>query len=348
MKKGVLLYVGYNGYHGTKYYTPTDEELRKILDATDEILLIPIVLYNRYTDKDGNEYRVLSNEIIDNMTEDMVGDPNRFEIIKSEYHNAANARVPADYHIQDYINDANDLANRLVAIDPKVKLWFSVPPAEGFHALTHLFAKPWADTVDAIKNTVSEDIWNNNVKGIYYSGEDVVTAGYTRFDNDQPENDFNNPIVKSMHAVSDRVHSYGKEMLWIPYYHEAASSSKNLGYVVNLTNIFDTVIIQPSFFFNSTRLYEIDIIRECIRRQAVVDINGIILGGKKTSGASIGFEMEIDSQFFDKEDYKERYYAYEKGFGEFVGKYPTAYYAGAPETMIRVSGDIIKKFFGND
>jgi hypothetical protein len=82
-----------------------------------------------------------------------------------------------------------------------------------------------------------------------------------------------------------------------------------------------------------------------VRRQAVVDINGEIIGGEKKSNARIGFEMEIDSQYFDKEGYPERYLAYEKGFGEFVGEYPTAYYAGAPETMLKLC-DVIGKFFG--
>lgn len=348
MNKGVLLYVSYNSYNGSKYYTPTDDELKKVLDTTDEILLIPIVVFNRYTDKNGNEYRVLSHEIIDNMTPDMVGDPNRFEVIKGEYHAAADLKVAADYHIQDYIDDANSLAKRIVAINPNAKLWFSVPLAEGFHALTHLFANAWADTVDAIKATVSEEIWENNIQGIYFAGEDIVPFGYTRFDNDCPEKDFNNPVVKSMRAVSDRAHSYGKNMLWIPYYHEAVGSSKNLGHVANLTDIFDTVIIQPSFFFNPARVDEIGIISDCVRKQAVVDINGNIIGGKKTSKTVIGFEMEIDSQFFDKEGYPERYYAYEKGFGEFVGKYPTAYYAGAPETMIKLSDNVIKTFFNKN
>lgn len=346
MKKGVLLYVSYNGYYNTKYYVPNDEELGKILETTDEILLIPIAFFNRYTDKNGNEYRVITNEVIDNMTPDMVGDPNRLETIKSEYRAAAELKVAADYHIQDYIDDANALATRLVNINPNVKLWFSVPLAEGFHALTHLFAEPWADTVDAIKATVSEEIWNNNIQGIYFSQEDIVPFGYTVFDNDQPENDFNNPIVKAMHAVSDRAYSYGKNMLWIPYYHAAVSSSTNLGYTVNLTNIFDTVIIQPSFFFNSARTQEIGIVADCVRKQAVVDANGEIIGGRKISNTEIGFEMEIDSQFFNDDNYVQRYYAYEKGFGEFVGKYPTAYYAGAPETMIKVSKDIISKFYG--
>ncbi len=347
MKKGVLLYVGYWGYYGGKYYTPTDAELRKILDTTDEILLIPISEYNRYTDENGNEVRILSHEIIDNMTVDMVGDPARFDIIKSEYHATGETRINADYHIRDYIADANSLAERIVAINPEAKLWFSAPPAECFHALTHLFAEPWCKTVDDIKAAVREDIWENNVQGIYYAGEDIVTSGYTKFDYSAPERDFDNPIVYAMRKVSDKVHSYGKNMLWIPYYHEAAPSSTNLGYVANLTDIFDTVIIQPSFFFNPARTDEIGIIAASVKAQAVLDRNGEIIGGKKTSKTVIGFEMEIDSQYFDKPDYPERYNAYESGFGDLVGTYPTAYYAGPPETMIKCS-DIIAKFLSKN
>lgn len=344
MKKGVLLYTGYRGYSGGKYSVPSDGELKAMLDVTDEILLIPIATYNRYTDRNGNEVEVVTREIIDALTEDMVGDPNRLETIKKEYHATADKILSGNYHIKDYVDDANGYAERLVALKPDVKLWFSVPHSECWHALTHLFASPWADTIDLIKNTIREDIWDNNVQGIYFAGEDVITAGYTRFDCDKPELEFNNPIVKAMRAVSDRAHSFGKNLLWIPYYHEAASSSTNLGYVVNLTDIFDTAIIQPSFFFNSARVDEIEIVSNCVRNQAVVDINGEIIGGKKLSNTEIGFEMEIDEQFYDREGYPERYYAYEKGFGEFVGKYPTAYYAGAPETMIK-SLPILDKFF---
>lgn len=347
MKKGVLLYTCYNSYRNTKYYVPTDAELASLLDTTDEILFIPIVTYNVFTDKDGNDYEVMSKEVVDSLTPDLVGDPARYETIKSEYHATAEYRVAANYHIKDYVNDANAMAERIVAINPNAKLWFSVPSAESLHALTHLYAKPWADTVDLIKNTVSKTIWDNNVKGIYYAGEDIVTSGYTKFDETAPERDFDNPIVYSMRIVSEKVRSYGKEMLWIPYYHEAASSSKNLGYVANLTDIFDTIIIQPSFFFNSARVDEIPIVSDCVRKQAVVDIHGNIIGGKKVSKTEIGFEMEIDSQFFDNKDYAERYYAYEKGFGEFVGKRPTAYYAGAPETMLKLA-DLMTKFFNKN
>ena len=82
MKKGVLLYTSYRGYSGGKYSVPTDEELARLLQVTDEILLIPIATFNRYTDRNGNEVEVVTREIIDSMTPDMVGDPTRLEIIK--------------------------------------------------------------------------------------------------------------------------------------------------------------------------------------------------------------------------------------------------------------------------
>lgn len=344
MNKGVLLYCGYNSNYNTKYTIPNDDQLRQILDSTDEVLLIPITTYNRYTDENGVEKVALTREDIENMPVEWVGDPNRYEIIKGEYFATAEPKFAANYHVQDYVDIAADIARRMVAIKPNVRLWFSVPLAECLHALTHLFAESYVSCVHAIKRTVEPEIWENNVQGIYYTGEDIVTSGYTKFDPTLPEQDFNNPIVYSMRKVSEVVHAYGKEMLWIPYYHDAAPSSRNLGYVVNLTNIFDTVIIQPSYFFNATRKDGLEIIAKSIERQAVLDPEFNVIGGEKKSNALIGFEMEIDSQFFNDESYVPRYYAYEEAFGKFVGKYPTAYYAGYPETLIRV-GDIIKKFF---
>lgn len=347
MYKGILLYVGYNGYNGTKYYVPTDEELEKLLSVTDEILLIPIVMYNRYTDEQGNIRQVMSRDVIENMTVDMVGSPQRFETIKGEYFATAEPRVRANYHVDDYINDSVSLARRLVAINKDVRLWFSVPQAECLHALTHLFAEAWVSVVHGIKNALEPEIWEHNVQGIYHAGEDIVTAGYTKFDFTAPERNFDNPIVYSMRAVSDAVHAYGKNFLWIPYYDTAASSAVNMGHVVNLTNIFDTVILQPSYFFRDIRFPGIKAVTDSVAAQKIVDLEGNVVGGKKVSDTVIGFEMEIDTQFFDNEDYQKRYYTYEEAFGNFVGKYPTAYYAGCPDTAVRLT-DLMSKFFSKN
>lgn len=343
MQKGILLYTSYWGHSGAKYYNPTDEELQKLLSASNEILLIPIATFNRYRDENGNEKQVLDEHTLDSLTPDMVADPNMLEAIKSEYAPRIETYLRANFHMDDYVEDAVAYARRLVKLDPTVKLWFSAPLEGCLHALTHLFADAWVYGIHRVKEVLESEIWENNVQGIYVSLEDIVTAYYTKFDPSCPEEDFHSPMVYSMRRVSNVAHSYGKECLWIPYYHGAACSHTTLGHVANRTNIFDTVIIQPSYFFRAERTPELGIVAECVRQQQVIDTDGSVIGGEKTSGTVIGFEMEIDHQFFDKEDYKERYYGYEKAFGEFVGKYPTAYYAGCPDTAVKVA-DLMKKF----
>lgn len=346
MSKGVLLYVGYNGYYGTKYHTPTDDALRLLLSTTDEILLIPIVTYNRYTDANGNIQQILTNDVINNMTADMVGTASRLNIIKSEYLEDAAERIAANYHMDDYINDSAELGRRLVALNPNVKLWYSVPQADCFHALTHLFADAWVSVVDGVKEELGDDIWNNNVQGFYYSGEDIVTAGYTKFDTSVPDQNFNNPIVYAMRQVSDRVHYYGKNMLWIPYYHSEASSSTNLGYVANKTNIFDTVILQPSYYFMPARSNGLTIIKNSVESQAVLNASGSIIGGSKTSDTKIGFEMEIDERYYSNSAYRARYKAYVDVFSHLVGEYPTAFYAGRPDVMLTLTQQMTAFFRG--
>ncbi len=336
MYKGLLLYTGYWGYSGSKYYNPTDEELKLLLSASKEILLIPISAFNRYRDENGTEKQVLDETTLDGLTADMVGDPKMLEAIKSEYAPRIATYCKANFHIDDFVDDAVAYARRLVALEPTVKLWFSVPHEGCLHALTHLFADSWVYAVRRFKEVVGEDIWQNNVCGVYFALEDVVTAYYTKFDPSCPEENFRNPIVGAMRKVSDEVHAQGKNFLWIPYYDVAASSHTNMGHVINRTDIFDTAIIQPSFFFHEVRSPGLELVKASVEQQQVVDADGSVIGGEKTSKTVIGFEMEIDSQFFDKEDYHERYFAYEKTFGHLVGKYPTAYYAGCPDTAVKL------------
>lgn len=343
MKKGILLYTGYWGYSGTKYYNPTDEELQKLLTAADEFLLIPAVMFNRYRDENGVEKQVIDENTLDSMTPDMVGDPAMLETIKSEYTPRVETYLRAGFHVDEYVEDAVSYARRLVKLNPSVKLWFSVPHEGCLHALTHLFAESWVYCIRRVKEVLEKEIWDNNVKGIYFSLEDIVTAYYTKFDPACPEEDFHSPMVYSMRKVSQAAHAYGKECLWIPYYHAAACSHTNMGHVVNRTDIFDTVIIQPSYFFRAERTPELELVKACVEQQQVIDADGSVIGGEKTSKTVIGFEMEIDSQFFDQQDYHDRYWAYEKTFGQFVGKYPTAYYAGCPDTTVKVA-ELMAKF----
>ncbi len=345
MNHGVLVYTGYNGYSGKKFSTMTDEGIDALLQTTDEILLIPITIYNRYVDKNGVEHQIISEDVINSMTSDMVNYPSYLNSIKTEYLNHASSVIKANYYMEDYVADAAATAKQLVAANPDVKVWLSTTSSEGFHALTHLYAPAWIDLVDDLKAAVGEEIWAKNIMGIYYATEDIVTYQYTKFDTSAVNNDFNSPIVYAMHQVSDAVHAYGKKMLWIPYYHPNNSYiAPQLGHVVNLTNIFDTVILQPSYYFNSEHYNGLSVISKCVEKQAVVNSSGSIIGGKKTSETVIGFEMEINEKYHTDSAYKTRYNAYVSTFSKYVGKYPTAYYASNPDVMIGLT-PVIGDFF---
>ncbi len=344
MNHGVLLYTGYNGYIGKKFTPLSDDGVDALLNTTDEVLLIPIAVYNRYIDADGVEHQIISEDVINSMTSDMINYPSYLSSVKQQYLESAANVLKYNYYVEDYAADAAFTAKRLVEKNPDVKIWLSVTSAEGFHALTHLFVPAWLDLIDDLKEAVGEEIWHNNVMGIYYATEDIVTYQYTKFDTTAVDNDFNSPIVYAMHQVSDAVHSYGKEMLWIPYYHPGTPMATNLGYVVNTTDIFDTVILQPSYYFDSTKTTGLTTIKNCVSQQKIVDASGNVIGGSKTSDTVIGFEMEINDNYFTDSAYKARYEAYVSTFSEYVGQYPTAYYASSPDVMTCLTS-VIGDFF---
>ena len=350
MYKGLLMYVGYWGYSNGKYPEPTDEQLKQVLEVTNEIILVPTAVYNCYTDKlTGEEKQVLNNDIIDNMSDEWIGNPSRLESLKDTYKNIASSSILAGYNISDYVEDATNLGNRLVALDPDVKLWYSVPGAAQLTALTHLFADSWVQVVDEVKETLDPEVWEKNVYGFYYSDEDVVTGEYAKFDEEKPEENFNNPDVYAMRQVSDKVHSYDKNFLWIPYSSDTNGGIyKNLGYVANKTDIFDTILIQPSYFFDKSLSGNPQIIRNCVEKQAVVDKNGDIIGETKTSNTVIGWEMEIDAtDIAGNPDAEARYQAYVDAFKDFRGIYPTAYYASIITETVDVL-DKIDEFYSFD
>ncbi len=347
ISKGLLMYVGYWGYSYGKYPVPTDEHLEDILEVTDEIILLTTAAYNCYTDPlTGQEKQILTNDVIDSMPADWVGNPEDLDGLKEMYKEYAADMINAGYNISDFVEDATNLGNRILKIKPDAKLWYSVPGAPSLTPLTHLFADSWVQIVDEVKETLSPEVWENNVCGFYYSDEDVVTFDYAKFDPTKPEENFNNPDVYSMRQVSDKVHSYDKNFVWIPYSADtSAEIYECMGYVANKTDIFDTVLIQPSYFFNSELTDNPRIIKDCVEKQAVVYSNGDIIGGTKTSDTVIGWEMEIDSEYFaDDPGAEARYQTYVDTFKDFVGIYPTAYYASIIADTVELL-DRINEFY---
>lgn len=95
--------------------------------------------------------------------------------------------------------------------------------------------------------------------------------------------------------------------------------------------------MQPSYYFHENRESGLEIIHNSVAQQAVLNSSGAVIGGTKTSATEIGFEMEIDERYFTDSAYRERYQAYVDTFAEFVGQYPTAYYASWPEVMLTLT-----------
>lgn len=116
-----------------------------------------------------------------------------------------------------------------------------------------------------------------------------------------------NPTAHPQVAMLNNVASYirnthGKKVLWIPYYGRGGNWNNTLysvGVIANKTNIFDYVILQPSYY-NYGNVSEATIdnlygIRESITLNKVVGRPSAysVVTGSKTSNTKIGAEMEI-------------------------------------------------------
>lgn len=352
INKGVLLYYWHNDYAGSKYNTFSDDQLKQINEVTDEFIMIPIVNVNYYVDKSGKMQEIISLDDINSMTLDDIQwtSPYNLQKTKEEYTNLYNNMARQKYTLNDYVDETVKFAKRLVSANPDVRLWFSVP-ATAMHALSDLQGPIWNEyVIDAFKDKVGSEIWDNNIQGIYFANEDAY-PGFTKFDYDEPENDFNNQVVMSMRDVSDKIHSYGKSMVWIPYCIETDSFGwevyLRIAYIANKTDIFDTITIQPKIYFGQNTTDEIGFLKESLDQQAFVDPDtGKIVGGTKSSSTSIGIEIELDSSMADDTEYYDRFYEQFDFFKDYVGVTPFTFYAGTPQSLMRIN-DHIAKFLAN-
>ncbi|MGE6260127.1 hypothetical protein ACQKCU_19980 [Heyndrickxia sporothermodurans] len=180
---------------------------------------------------------------------------------------------------------------------------------------------------------VQKDIGPNwsNVRGIYMNSESIYTSvDYTNL--------MANTEIKLMNDLSYRVHSnLTKQFLWIPYYgygSNAATTIKNLGYVINTTNIYDIAILQPHYYFDSSVQANLEGVYYSIKnknnpsKQGVSYRDGVIVT-PKTSNTIIGAEMESDWHIASSNPdptYFQRYNEYKAKFSELKGSYPLAFY----------------------
>ncbi len=339
---GVLLYYWYNTYSGGKYRGFTDEDLETISSVINEFIMVPIVNVNYYVDDNGETHEIISMDDINSLTLDDIQWTNEYNLrqTKNEYINRYNNMAQRKYTLNEYVEETVKFAQRLVAANPNVRLWLSVP-STAMHALSDRQGPIWNEyVIDAFKEQVGSEIWDNNIKGVYFSNEDAY-PGFTKFDYDDPENDFGNQMVMTMRDVSDKIHSYGKSMVWIPYCIHSEDFGwemyRRIGAITNKTDIFDAVTIQPKIYFGQNTTDEIGFLKESLDAQAFIDPEtGEVIGGKKMSSTRVGIEIELDSQMVNNDSYYNWFYEQFNYFKDYVGKTPFTFYAGAPQELMEI------------
>ncbi|HOV28016.1 MAG TPA: hypothetical protein PK566_16880 [Pseudobacteroides sp.] len=359
--KALLLYVGLDLPHFT---TP---DIKKMLiddpiNTKEFIILDNGAQYNTYLDSNGELVDIVTPEKIDALTKDKVDSTGLLDSIKQDYKNLYN-KLNRNRSLNFFANDVFDLALKLIRVDPEVKITIAIPGTE-FHALSEEFIEPVKEIlIRKLKerfDEVNPDYWKNNIRGYYFSTEGVPYY-YTWF-NPNKTIDFGNPIVKTMISFSNEIHQvFNKEFIWIPYYGSSLKKdyyynkdqAVRIGYIANRTNIFDYVIVQPSYYFKADHKNNISLVQNSSKSNMVLDINNDIVGGIKTSKTLIGAEMEIDSRYntmsgYTYNGYKNRYSEYVKAFSALDKETPIAFYAGNKDEIFTDEVyQAIKSFFGS-
>lgn len=351
--KGLLMYTGSRDNEGKVIYPEfSKEDIKKLIEIgiNEFIILDGGLLYNYYIE-DGEYKPILTMKDVDDLDRSVteLTTPGWHERFQGYYRDRI-SRITEGRNLNDYVQRSAALAERIAEVDPDAHIWLSFP-AINVPGLTDKFTDVYKKYVFGLgRQLISDRVWEHNIRGYYFSTEDIVND-FTVFnyEDDTYNSDFNNPIVKLIKALSETVHADGKKMVWIPYYRTGgwAENGKRLGYMANRTDFFDYVVIQSSYYFDPNTDRNVDVIKESVERQTVVDFYHTPFGGGKISSTVIGPEMEIaedgDSNV-SEEERRERYLAYEKAYKGFVGKHPIIYYAADRNSVMK---DIILGYLKN-
>ena len=244
------------------------------------------------------------------------------------------------------------------------RVWISTPPfvhytaimsAGSLSAKQAIFTKHtpiFKKYIQDLREALGPDIWNTYVLGIYMNSEQVFSKDiFQTIDYDSP---YSHAHVKMFKDIADEVHKSvtsggktwnAKEFVWSPYYptdYETAEKIKTIGIVVNRTDIFDDVFIQPTHYFHPGFVANLDAIKQGTYKQAATwlrdgDNECKIVGNTKTSKTRVGVQMEVDSNYYSDASAKTRYNEYVSYFtnktsvitGYNKNNYKFSYYLGA-------------------
>ena len=243
--------------------------------------------------------------------------------------------VPGTYegYLSNVDKDGNivsfeDVAQKMVTLATRIKrwtgkhVWFGTPtvPTPGKKikmAEYNTYASQIKTCISDLKTKFNlwvgeTDAFEKYVDGIYLNHEHILVPG------DDPDygenltasNPTAHPQVAMLNTIASYVHNtLGKKTLWIPYYGRGGNWNNtiySIGVLANKTNIFDYVIMQPSYYFNPGTSNGVDVnvdnlyaVRESITLNKVVGRPSAysVVTGNKTSNTKIGAEMEMDMHY---------------------------------------------------
>ena len=342
MPNALLLYVGTNSNHFWDPYPAfSNNDLDKILDATQEFVIINSNATYNYYQKNGTTTQIVSNSSINAIQSSDIQFPNTLANIKEDYLGLlSSAGSYPSVTLDKSVSAQVELAKQIISREPNATIWFSFPTVT-FQACAQHYKEPFTYMFNQIKSQIGTTAWNKNVRGFYW-GTEAVTSYYTKFDEGAPGNYYNNRMIQLMADIGNLVHNNNKQFMWIPYNTKDTETSSlytfiRAGYVANKTNIFDYVTIQPGYYQNSDMSNQLNYVKKSAQDNKFYNNSGGVVGGTKTSSTKIGAEMEIDSKIAggsNWQGYNDRYYEYTVRFKPLRGSTPFTFYAGDRDSLM--------------
>ena len=140
------------------------------------------------------------------------------------------------YNYLTFITEAKKTINTILSIKPYAKIWIATPPTIADNKHTLPTEKSYKDYFTDLKANIPNDVWNNNVEGIYLYDEDYY--GYDK--------------LKHMKSMSSYISKdLRKKFLWSPYYSMEVNNKKISRALEE--GIFDYILIQPNYYFNKSQ-----------------------------------------------------------------------------------------------
>lgn len=238
-------------------------------------------------------------------------------------------------------------------------IWIGTPGMNSYSVPWTTMYQKNKDYLTKVQTTLGTN-WND-VTGIYYHCEYMYTAtSTTAFDF---TNLMNNPSLKLANDLSYYVHTtLGRKFTWAPFYSNAeslaADTVKRMAYVTGKTNIFDTVLIQPGWYFNgfygsTAPQQNLDGVKYSVQKQNVTYRGGLEVVPRTHFLATIGVQMEIDEGIsYSGDPRATRYNDYVTWYsplrntavtGKSTEKVPFGFYAGARKGLFSYSNAVMNK-----